>query len=585
MWKGVNRAYNADNQETARSQPLAYAYDGAGNTTQMKKLQPRFAHNAPAPTQKLVYNAQGRLAELRDAGNALIASYVYRGDGKRAWKELANGERTYFYYLGEQLTATSDGVIKFEPGAVGRRWSSCRHAQRQRCHANPHQASTFSTTPRAISPKHSNGANGNVVSSQSAVSAWGEPLRDNAGNQSGGGYGAKFGYLRDSESGFYLCTLRYYDPSAGRWLTRDPIGYAGGSNLYGYAGNDPVNMSDPSGLAPAMWDMGTAGGGAQALIGVGDTYVHGTWLQDHTGYSRYQNSPTGSFGAKVEEEINAATKYLQGMGYHVIVERNITWQRFAEIGKRPDVSAFFFIGHADPTSGSPNFFLGNGDVGHLEPKQYVELLGGKKFDWVTLHSCDGNQQTLKDVLLSPHGKWWASNGTYDPDQHKDMAPVYKADNYWRWSMAQLRKVIYWITAAGIVIPLFLWFALRVMPPKPTYSSTPDEAMQRLEKAVLKGDTRQISSLFSNNEAWGEFMNVPINSLISKESPVALKRSASQSSLEAWQKWFSLYGRPHLKYGPSANHIGIRCSSSDGSFDFGLKLENQGYIIYYCGYAV
>lgn len=152
-------------------------------------------------------------------------------------------------------------------------------------------------------------------------------------------------------------------------------------------------------------------------------------------------------------------------------------------------------------------------------------------------------------------------------------------------MAQFRKVIYWITAAGIVMPLFLWFALRVIPPKPTYSSTPDEAMQRLEKAVLKGDTRQISSLFSNNEAWGEFMNVPINSLISKESPVALRRSASQSSLEAWQKWFSLYGKPHLKYGPSANHIGIICSSSDGSFDFGLRREKQGYIIYYCGYSV
>ena len=79
------------------------------------------------------------------------------------------------------------------------------------------------------------GANGNIISS-SANSAWGEPLRDNAGNLSGGGYGLKFGYIRDSESGFYLCTLRYYDPSAGRWITRDPIGYAGGSNLYGYVG-------------------------------------------------------------------------------------------------------------------------------------------------------------------------------------------------------------------------------------------------------------------------------------------------------------------------------------------------------------
>jgi hypothetical protein len=33
-----------------------------------------------------------------------------------------------------------------------------------------------------------------------------------------------------------------------RWLTRDPIGYAGGSNLYGYVGGNPVDWADPWGL-------------------------------------------------------------------------------------------------------------------------------------------------------------------------------------------------------------------------------------------------------------------------------------------------------------------------------------------------
>jgi len=36
----------------------------------------------------------------------------------------------------------------------------------------------------------------------------------------------------------------------GRFVTRDPIGYKGGINLYGFAGNNPVNESDPSGFAP-----------------------------------------------------------------------------------------------------------------------------------------------------------------------------------------------------------------------------------------------------------------------------------------------------------------------------------------------
>ncbi len=43
---------------------------------------------------------------------------------------------------------------------------------------------------------------------------------------------------------------RYYDPGTGRFLTRDPIGYGGGMNLYGYADGNPVNESDPSGLDP-----------------------------------------------------------------------------------------------------------------------------------------------------------------------------------------------------------------------------------------------------------------------------------------------------------------------------------------------
>ncbi len=34
----------------------------------------------------------------------------------------------------------------------------------------------------------------------------------------------------------------------GRWLTRDPIGLAGGMNFYGYVGNNPVNAMDPFGL-------------------------------------------------------------------------------------------------------------------------------------------------------------------------------------------------------------------------------------------------------------------------------------------------------------------------------------------------
>jgi RHS repeat-associated protein len=41
---------------------------------------------------------------------------------------------------------------------------------------------------------------------------------------------------------------RQYDPATGRWLQEDPIGVAGGVNLYQYNGNDPNSFGDPFGL-------------------------------------------------------------------------------------------------------------------------------------------------------------------------------------------------------------------------------------------------------------------------------------------------------------------------------------------------
>jgi hypothetical protein len=41
---------------------------------------------------------------------------------------------------------------------------------------------------------------------------------------------------------------RFYDPETGRYISADPIGLAGGINLYNYVQNDPVNWIDPEGL-------------------------------------------------------------------------------------------------------------------------------------------------------------------------------------------------------------------------------------------------------------------------------------------------------------------------------------------------
>jgi RHS repeat-associated protein len=45
---------------------------------------------------------------------------------------------------------------------------------------------------------------------------------------------------------------RYLDPLTGQFTQEDPIGLAGGLNLYGFAGGDPINFSDPFGLCPGL---------------------------------------------------------------------------------------------------------------------------------------------------------------------------------------------------------------------------------------------------------------------------------------------------------------------------------------------
>jgi RHS repeat-associated protein len=52
-----------------------------------------------------------------------------------------------------------------------------------------------------------------------------------------------------AQSGLYLTKYRFYDPQTGRWLSRDPIGEAGGINLYGYVGGNPVSWFDFHGLS------------------------------------------------------------------------------------------------------------------------------------------------------------------------------------------------------------------------------------------------------------------------------------------------------------------------------------------------
>jgi RHS repeat-associated protein len=55
------------------------------------------------------------------------------------------------------------------------------------------------------------------------------------------------GRTLDLATALYYYRARYYDAGLERFVSRDPIGYRGGADLYEYVGDSPVTGSDPGG--------------------------------------------------------------------------------------------------------------------------------------------------------------------------------------------------------------------------------------------------------------------------------------------------------------------------------------------------
>lgn len=110
--------------------------------------------------------------------------------------------------------------------------------------------------------------NGNVVA-QYAYGPYGEDWGYTGSVQTAFTFIGGQGVYREAND-LYHMKARYYDASLKRFLSSDPIGLAGGGNLYSYADANPVMFADPLGLFTFRVSSGIqlgAGGGGEVFTG------------------------------------------------------------------------------------------------------------------------------------------------------------------------------------------------------------------------------------------------------------------------------------------------------------------------------
>ncbi len=217
---------------------IATSYDDNGNLTRKTLL-------ATGTYTQYSYDAENRLTTVEDfvAGNptaAFRSTYRYDGLGRRIEK-VANGQTKRYIYDGEDILLEYDGTNVLqarythgpgidEPIAVTKGSSTYFYYQ-----DGLGSVTDLTDSTGATAKSYAYDAYGNILESPGTV----EQAYTYTGRE------------LDSESGLYYYRARYYDTTTGRFLQKDPIGFAGGDpTLYQYVSNNPLKWIDSNGTGP-----------------------------------------------------------------------------------------------------------------------------------------------------------------------------------------------------------------------------------------------------------------------------------------------------------------------------------------------
>lgn len=254
------------------SQTTDYSYDRAGNRTVV---------NSGAGRREFAYNALNEIASSSSA----TTSTTYEWDAAQRLAAVVRGDRrSEFQYDGigrrvritEKQGATvlqdrryvwSGSSIVEERDGTGATVLRRFFGQGEQILQGPATGTYCYTWDHLGSVREMTDSTG-AVRARYEYDLWGQQTRVAGDLDAAFGF---TGFFQHSPSGLALSTYRAYDPTIGRWISRDPIGELGpdGANLYAYVRNNPTSYVDPNG--EFAWIA--AGAVIGAVVNVGITYI------------------------------------------------------------------------------------------------------------------------------------------------------------------------------------------------------------------------------------------------------------------------------------------------------------------------